>query len=364
MSHVYNFTFAPQQTTTPTKVPSPNFVFLEPDKNDQVDQSWTIERICREAIPSGWYDVFAASQNEFRFISQKKDSTAYFPLKKDLFNAFRKTPLNEVKVVIIGQDPYYQVSNINGIAQPTAKGMSFSVDKDDVIPASLKNIYKELHRSTNGNFQIPDHGDLSEWAKQGVLLLNTCLTVAPNLPNSHQGIWDGFIDKVLRAIAAVNPKCIFLLWGGDAKKLQDRIGNQSVILTAPHPVARGAHNTPASFIGCNHFNLVNAELTKQGKTGINWQISPKHLLNNTGINMVPQVPVYRETVNNNRYSTLPDVNLNSFPKQLLTNSQHLPTSMLTLPEVPNIQRPTVVDISITPSAMTSSIATVKPHENP
>jgi uracil-DNA glycosylase len=200
---------------------------------------------------------------------QERKYGHYYPLKKDIFAAFNNTPLGSVKVIIFGQDPYHQTINVNGNPVPRAVGMSFSVRREDSIPSSLQNIYTELTNTVRG-FSPPDHGDLREWARQGVLLLNTCLTVRPGQPDSHGDIWHGFIKKVIAAISAVNPYCIALLWGRNAQKLRDILGDRFIVLEAAHPSGFSARR---GFFGCNHFNLVNEHLVRQGKVGINWKIS-------------------------------------------------------------------------------------------
>lgn len=238
-----------------------------------VGQDWTIARIAEEAVPETWEKVFEAARNELIdtsdvLIEQERAYGEFYPLKKDIFNAFHKTPLDKVKVVFIGQDPYHQAIEFNGKSIPRSVGMSFSVRRGDSVPSSLKNMYTELSNTVQG-FVIPDHGDLSEWAEQGALMLNMCLTVRPNTPKSHGDIWLGFLNRVFRAIAAVNPYCIFVLWGQDAQKVKPMLGERSIILEAPHPSGLSARR---GFFGCNHFNLVNEYLLNQGKVAINWKL--------------------------------------------------------------------------------------------
>ena len=247
---------------------------------EPVDQTWSIERISKEAVPTTWEAVFEDSEAELRDVShvldeQERTYGTYYPLKSDIFNAFHYTPLNSVKVVIIGQDPYHQSVYIDGQCVPRAQGLSFSVRQKDSIPSSLNNIYTELANTVRG-FKKPDHGDLREWSRQGILLLNNCLTVRAGTPGSHGDIWLGFINKVFRAIAAVNPYCIFLLWGREAQKVKPMLGDRSIIFEAAHPSGLSARR---GFFGCDHFNMVNDALIRQGKVGINWRISSLGELN-------------------------------------------------------------------------------------
>lgn len=258
-----------------------------------VDQTWSIERIATEAPPRTWEDVFEDAKAELHDVStildeQERTYGQYYPLKKDIFAAFQYTPLSNVKVVILGQDPYHQTININGAALPRAVGLSFSVRREDSIPSSLQNIYTELANTVRG-FTKPDHGDLREWATQGVLLLNSCLTVRPGQPGSHGDIWLGFINKVFKAIAAVNPYCIYMLWGREAQKVKPMLGERSIILEAAHPSGLSARR---GFFGCNHFNLANDALIRQGKVGINWKISTLAELTSpsTRLNTLPVNP--------------------------------------------------------------------------
>lgn len=244
----------------------------------EVDQSWTIGRIMREYPPDTWGEAFAEALPDIEGIpggrgldeilaEDEAKYGMYYPLKKDIFNAFRLTPLNKVRVIIIGQDPYHQT--LPG-GDPRAVGMSFSVRKSDAIPSSLNNIYKELQNTVHG-FEPPNHGDLSEWAQQGVLMLNTCLSVRPGQAGSHGDIWMGFVTKMLRKIAEVRPKAIFLLWGRHAQKLQFLLDSKAIILEAAHPSGLSARR---GFFGCNHFRQVNDILISMGEAPINWQISP------------------------------------------------------------------------------------------
>jgi len=241
--------------------------------SSKIDENWTIAQICDKYTPNSWDKVFTDAKDELKTISniienQEKLHGRIFPLKKDIFNAFNLTALNDVRVVIIGQDPYHQMIN-NGNPIPRATGLSFSVRRNDIIPSSLKNIFIELNNTFKG-FNIPDHGDLTEWAQQGILLLNSALTVKPNEPGSHGEIWLVFIKQVLKEIAKVNPHCIYLLWGREAQKIKPLIGNKSIILEAAHPSGLSARR---GFFGCNHFNLINDHLIKLNQPIINWSLN-------------------------------------------------------------------------------------------
>ena len=214
-------------------------------------------------VPKGWESVFENCEHEFKDLAFTLDSHEWFPKKCDLFNAFHHTPLQDVKVVIIGQDPYPQRL---ADGRPRAVGMSFSVDRNDTVPSSLNNVYKVLSKTIPG-FTKPYHGDLTNWARQGVLMLNMCLTVKPGAPGSHKIIWLGFIRKVLLAINEANPRCIYLLWGREAQKIKQFLSSKAIILETSHPSGLSANR---GFLDCNHFNEVNQYLKDLGKTEIDW----------------------------------------------------------------------------------------------
>jgi uracil-DNA glycosylase len=185
-----------------------------------------------------------------------------FPPEKDVFNAFSAPKLQDVKVVIIGQDPYH------GYGQ--AHGLCFSVLPQIKIPPSLVNIYKELSNDIDG-FVVPEHGYLQSWAEQGVLLLNTVLTVEEGQAHSHKHLgWETFTDNVINYLNDQRSGLIFLLWGAHAKKKGKNIDKQK------HIVIEGVHPSPLSayrgFFGCRHFSQTNHQLEKLGKTPINWQV--------------------------------------------------------------------------------------------
>jgi uracil-DNA glycosylase len=194
-------------------------------------------------------------------LAEKQQGKVIYPESKNIFNAFNSTPLDAVKVVILGQDPYH--------GPQQAHGLCFSVQPGVQVPPSLQNMFKELQRDIG--FKHPGHGCLQAWANQGVLLLNATLTVQQAAAGSHQGRgWEQFTD---RAIQIVNEQCsgvVFLLWGSYAQKKATFIDQQKhLVLKAPHPSPLSAHR---GFIGCGHFSLANSYLVSQGKTPIDWQL--------------------------------------------------------------------------------------------
>ena len=194
-------------------------------------------------------------------VQQEYNTRLIFPPASDIFNAFDFTPLSEVKVVILGQDPYH------GDGQ--AHGLCFSVKPEVETPPSLVNIYKELNSDVG--CYIPNNGYLEKWAKQGVLLLNTVLTVRAHQANSHRGIgWEEFTDAAIRILNEQDRPMVFLLWGRPAQTKKSMLHNpKHLILTAPHPSPLSAHR---GFFGCRHFSQTNAFLKENGLTPIDWQI--------------------------------------------------------------------------------------------
>lgn len=185
-----------------------------------------------------------------------------YPPQSDVFNAFKLTELDNLKVVLLGQDPYHGPNQAHGLA--------FSVRHGVRVPPSLQNMYKELALEYP-EFVIPAHGCLEDWAKQGVLLLNTVLTVVATEANSHRHLgWEQFTDKVIAQISTHCQGIVFLLWGSHAQKKGRFIDRQRhYVLEAPHPSPLSAHR---GFLGCGHFKQANELLVKQGKTPINWQL--------------------------------------------------------------------------------------------
>ena len=252
----------------PPKKNMVRLVILE--KEDIIDNSWTVIRVARKRAPLGWKKVFRNADLEILDVSHilendKRVNGRFYPDCSILFRAFEITPLSSVRVVIIGQDPYH---GSNYDRTPQAQGMSFSVKRGAKIPSSLKNIYKEI-RDSYPQFTIPSHGDLTGWAFQGVLLLNSCLTVRPGFPGSHKEIWLGFVKKVINAVIDTNPHCIFVLWGRKAQKVRKMLGERVTVLEAAHPSGYSAHR---GFFGCGHFKIINEKLIELGQTQIDWNL--------------------------------------------------------------------------------------------
>ena len=196
--------------------------------------------------------------------NEKQAGNKIYPKGSDIFNAFWKTPFSNLKVVILGQDPYH--------SENQAHGLSFSVQKGIAIPPSLRNIYKELQTDIPG-FKIPNHGDLTKWAEQDVLLLNASLTVRAGLPGSHQKKgWEEFTDNVIKTISDKKEGIVFILWGSFAQ------AKAGLIDETKHHIIRSPHPSPFSadrgFFGSKPFSKTNEILLKEGKKAIDWQISP------------------------------------------------------------------------------------------
>ncbi len=192
---------------------------------------------------------------------QAKGKTV-FPPKAELFNAFKLTPFEQIKVVILGQDPYHGPNQ--------AHGLSFSVKKPVRQPPSLQNIFKELEKDLG--IARPDHGDLTGWAKQGVLLLNASLSVEAHLPQSHAKFgWHEFTDHVIDCINEHPEPIVFMLWGASARKKAARLDSRHLILEAPHPSPLSAHR---GFLGCHHFSQANTFLERMGRGRIDWADLP------------------------------------------------------------------------------------------
>ena len=215
-------------------------------------------------IEAGWKEVLEPAfktesfNNLVQFIKEEKKKYPIYPPGNLIFNAFNSTPFNEVRVVILGQDPYH------GPGQ--AHGLSFSVPEGIRVPPSLVNIFKEIIRDTGG--QLPRSGNLESWARQGVLLLNATLTVRANSPGSHQKKgWEEFTDEVIRVLNRDKENLVFHLWGNFAKKKGAFINTvRHLVLTAPHPSPLAG----GGFSGCGHFSKTNNWLEEKGQKPITW----------------------------------------------------------------------------------------------
>ena len=213
-----------------------------------------------------WNEILAEEmQKEYYqqlqdFVQKRRQEVRVFPEEKNVFNALELTPFESVKVVILGQDPYH------GFGQ--AHGLSFSVQKGTPLPPSLKNIYKELQEDIGG--ELPTEGDLSHWAKQGVLLLNTILTVEEGNANSHKGKgWERLTNRLIESLNELKHPVIFILWGKPAQDKEKLITNPNhVLLKAPHPSPLSAYR---GFFGSKPFSRVNDILIQQGQTPICWK---------------------------------------------------------------------------------------------
>ena len=224
------------------------------------------------AIQNDWLQAVGGefrkpySKELYDFVKEEYSTRVIYPPADDIFNALHLTPLKEVKVVILGQDPYHN--------EHQAHGLSFSVLPDQrEIPPSLQNIYKELHDDLG--CYIPDNGYLEKWARQGVLMLNTVLTVRAHQANSHQGHgWEQFTDAILEAVNQEDRPIVYLLWGRPAQSKIPMLTNpKHLILKAPHPSPLSAYR---GFFGCRHFSQTNAFLESHGAAPIDWQIENIH----------------------------------------------------------------------------------------
>lgn len=219
------------------------------------------------AIENDWKDALGEEFHKpyyrelYRFVKDEYNTHVVYPSADDLFNAFSFTPLKDVKVVILGQDPYH--------GEGQAHGLCFSVQKGVKIPPSLLNIYKELEDDLG--CYIPNNGYLEKWAKQGVLLLNTVLTVRAHAPMSHQGKgWEQFTDAVIHAVNNEDRPIVFILWGKPAQMKRKMLTNPNhLILEGPHPSPLSAYR---GFFGSKPFSKANDFLQQHGVAPIDWQI--------------------------------------------------------------------------------------------
>ena len=220
-----------------------------------------------EKAPKTWNEFFKKLQNEEfclklnDFLNKEYRDYTCYPPRELLFNAFRLTPLDKVKVVIVGQDPYHEKGQAHGLAFSTPEGRP--------IPRSLKNIFKEINNEYD--FPIPDSGCLKNWARQGVFLLNTVLTVEEGNANSHSDCgWQIFTDNVIKILNKQNQPIVFLLWGKQAEKKKELITNPNhLVLITSHPSPFSARR---GFFGSNHFKLANEFLKENNIDEINWKL--------------------------------------------------------------------------------------------
>lgn len=220
-------------------------------------------------IEESWLAVL---QNEFKsdyfknlklfLLKEKKEKAVFYPPGSQIFNAFNLCPFDQVRVVILGQDPYH------GPGQ--AHGLCFSVPEGIPQPPSLQNIFKEIKLDVG--IDMPNHGNLEKWAKQGVLLLNSSLTVRQHNPGSHFGQgWEVFTDAVIKIISDKKDNVVFLLWGSPAQKKGQVVDNKKhLVLTAPHPSPLSSYR---GFFGCKHFSKTNEYLRKYQLNPIDWQLN-------------------------------------------------------------------------------------------
>ena len=218
-------------------------------------------------LNNDWNDVLSdvLSSNKMKeleeFLIDEYNNHTIYPKREDIFTALNLTPYSDVRVVIIGQDPYHEPLQAHGLA--------FSVLEGVKLPPSLKNIYKEIEADLG--IKMSGSGNLTRWAKQGVLLLNNVLTVREHEANSHKGKgWEYFTDKIVEKLNEREERIIFVFWGNNAKGKQKLITNKNhVVLTAPHPSPLSAYH---GFFGCGHFSKINELLKENNNNEINWQI--------------------------------------------------------------------------------------------
>ncbi|MCH5143006.1 MAG: uracil-DNA glycosylase [Clostridiales bacterium] len=219
-------------------------------------------------LGGGWDELLSPLFNDEKykkireFLKYEYSHHIVYPDMYDLYNCFRFTPLNELKAVILGQDPYHEPGQ--------AHGLCFSVKKGVHLPPSLQNIYKEI--GDDLGIKEPDCGDLTKWAKSGVLLLNATLTVREHLANSHSKCgWAWFTDEVIKLVSANTENTVFILWGGNARSKAPLIDkDKHLILQCAHPSPLSAYN---GFFGCKHFSKTNEYLSSHGKKPVDWDLS-------------------------------------------------------------------------------------------
>ena len=215
-------------------------------------------------IRKSWYKLLKEEfesesfKNLQNFLAEENTKYTIYPSEDNIFSALNAVPFEEVKVVIIGQDPYHEPGQ--------AHGLSFSVQGDTPLPPSLINIYQEIENDLG--IKCDSSGDLTRWAKQGVLLLNTTLTVRRGQANSHRGKgWEEITGKIIELLSKREKPLVFLLWGANAQSFADKISPQHLVLKAPHPSPLSAYR---GFFGCKHFSKCNNFLRMNNQTEIDW----------------------------------------------------------------------------------------------
>ncbi len=229
--------------------------FLFKAFSEQASADWILA-LSNQLSPSDF------SKIEAQLIRNERDGIPSYPAVDDIFHAFTLTPLNDVKCVILGQDPYHQPNQ--------AMGLSFSVPRGMKIPPSLRNIFKELESDLL--IKAPQHGDLTNWASEGVLLLNTIWTVSDSSPLSHQKLgWERFVEKTLTVLSSQNPFVVFVLWGKSAQVFSRCVDeSKHLVIVGVHPSPLSAH---CGFFGSNPFSKINDALFAHGKSSIDWRLN-------------------------------------------------------------------------------------------
>lgn len=242
----------------------------EPMENYLDETIYSISKKIRSQLSPGWIEFFDTYDDTIKHTSELVERLGgdFIPRRENVFNAFLKTPLESIKVVIWGQDPYPQI--LDGDV-PRAQGYSFGVAKGDSIPSSLNNIFKEISDNIP-NFEQPSHGDLTRWCEQGVFLCNSALTTVPGKAGEHNkaGVWEPFINSLIKFLNEKQGNAIHVLWGKNAQALKNRISKKSTILESGHP---SGFSYTKYFKGNKHFKLINIKLRKMGLEEIDWNLN-------------------------------------------------------------------------------------------
>lgn len=243
-----------------------------PLSQEKISPQDTLVDILNHHTPPSWRSVFEVAYKDLihvdKYLRKEEElGNIICPLKKNIFRAFQLCPLSQVKVIILGQDPYPEVTQ----GYPQANGLAFSTNKEYPVRRSLQNIYQELQRE---EYHVPNHGDLTQWARNGVLLLNTALTTVQDRPGAHVQYWRGFTITVLKALNKIRPKVVYLLWGRHAQEFKKYINDHDLVLSSRHPSPLSySRNAQDNFIGNNHFTQANQILEKNFGSGIDWNLA-------------------------------------------------------------------------------------------